>query len=605
MLGVAPERVVVDQVGLNHLTWIRARARRRRRRARRRCSADARRRASPRDVELPRQLLDELGAIPSYYLRYFYRHDAGARRAARRDAARGQVVAEIERELLELYRDPALDEKPALLEQRGGAFYSEAATRPRRLARHRRRRRARVDVRNDGTLAGPRRRRRRRGAGAHRARTAPCRCRRRRSRRSCSASSSTSPPTSGSRSPRRVDRRPRRRAQGAARPSADRAGALDGELVERLLAADERLPSRATGARSVSDRLVLAVDGGNSKTDLALVAIDGDVLALVRGPPQLAAPPRRRRHASAVLERLARARRSRRRGPRRTARRRRGRRASARRRRLPERGGGRRARALEARGWAARDVGRQRHVRRAARRHRARLGRRRSPAAPASTASASARTGARCASRRSARSPATGAAGTTSGSPPVSAAARSEDGRGPRTSLEQAVPAHFGLRTPGPSSRRRSTASEIARAAGDRARAARLRRGGRRCVAAEIVDRLAAEIVTLARVALDAARPDRREPSRSARRRHAPIARRAAARGDRPRPARASGPAVAAHVADSPPIVGAALLGLDAVGADAEAARRIRAELSAAVDRFEATRSPATRQTPIWRSNDG
>ena len=34
---------------------------------------------------------------------------------------------EIERELLEMYRDPALDVKPKLLEQRGGAFYSEAA----------------------------------------------------------------------------------------------------------------------------------------------------------------------------------------------------------------------------------------------------------------------------------------------------------------------------------------------------------------------------------------------------------------------------------------------------------------------------------------------
>jgi 6-phospho-beta-glucosidase len=38
-------------------------------------------------------------------------------------------VAEIERELLAMYADPALDTKPALLEQRGGAFYSEAATR--------------------------------------------------------------------------------------------------------------------------------------------------------------------------------------------------------------------------------------------------------------------------------------------------------------------------------------------------------------------------------------------------------------------------------------------------------------------------------------------
>ena len=36
-------------------------------------------------------------------------------------------MAEIEAELLEMYRDPALDEKPALLAKRGGAFYSEAA----------------------------------------------------------------------------------------------------------------------------------------------------------------------------------------------------------------------------------------------------------------------------------------------------------------------------------------------------------------------------------------------------------------------------------------------------------------------------------------------
>ncbi len=34
---------------------------------------------------------------------------------------------EIEHDLLEMYRDPALDVKPALLEKRGGAFYSEAA----------------------------------------------------------------------------------------------------------------------------------------------------------------------------------------------------------------------------------------------------------------------------------------------------------------------------------------------------------------------------------------------------------------------------------------------------------------------------------------------
>ena len=67
---------------------------------------------------------------------------------------RAQTVAEIERELLEMYRDPSLTEKPALLERRGGAFYSEAAvalvaslmadTGDVQI----------VDVRNDGTLAG-------------------------------------------------------------------------------------------------------------------------------------------------------------------------------------------------------------------------------------------------------------------------------------------------------------------------------------------------------------------------------------------------------------------------------------------------------------------
>jgi 6-phospho-beta-glucosidase len=63
---------------------------------------------------------------PSYYLRYYYAHDAvvAEQKAA---PSRAAEVAAIERQLLHLYADPALDEKPALLEQRGGAYYSEAA----------------------------------------------------------------------------------------------------------------------------------------------------------------------------------------------------------------------------------------------------------------------------------------------------------------------------------------------------------------------------------------------------------------------------------------------------------------------------------------------
>jgi 6-phospho-beta-glucosidase len=151
LYGVEPSRVLVDQVGLNHLTWVRA------------VLVDGRdvlpELLSERGDELAdevgvaRWVLDDLGAIPSYYLHYFYAHDRVL--AELRDGVpRAAAVAEIERQLLELYRDPALVEKPPLLEQRGGAFYSEAALGLVRSllsddgAVHE------VDVRNTGTLAG-------------------------------------------------------------------------------------------------------------------------------------------------------------------------------------------------------------------------------------------------------------------------------------------------------------------------------------------------------------------------------------------------------------------------------------------------------------------
>jgi N-acetylglucosamine kinase-like BadF-type ATPase len=83
----------------------------------------------------------------------------------------------------------------------------------------------------------------------------------------------------------------------------------------------------------------------------------------------------------------------------------------------------------------------------------------------------------------------------------VFAAARSEDGRGPRTTLEHAVPAHFGLKTP----------SELAEAIHFGQIAQRrlielapvvLTEAADDAVAAEIVSRLALEVVALARVAL-------------------------------------------------------------------------------------------------------
>ena len=64
--------------------------------------------------------------VPSYYLRYYYAHDEVVDEL-RQQGTRAEEVQRIEAELLELYGDPALVSKPPLLEQRGGAYYSEAA----------------------------------------------------------------------------------------------------------------------------------------------------------------------------------------------------------------------------------------------------------------------------------------------------------------------------------------------------------------------------------------------------------------------------------------------------------------------------------------------
>jgi 6-phospho-beta-glucosidase len=149
MLDIEPERVLVDQVGLNHLTWVRA------------VYVDGddvlpellAERVDDLAFDFPSSLLQRLGAIPSYYLRYFYLHDEILERQ-QHEKPRATEVAEIEAELLELYRDPSLNTKPALLERRGGAYYSEAATQLVAALATGSGDVQVVDVRNGGTLAG-------------------------------------------------------------------------------------------------------------------------------------------------------------------------------------------------------------------------------------------------------------------------------------------------------------------------------------------------------------------------------------------------------------------------------------------------------------------
>jgi N-acetylglucosamine kinase-like BadF-type ATPase len=329
---------------------------------------------------------------------------------------------------------------------------------------------------------------------------------------------------------------------------------------------------------------VLAVDGGNSKTDLALVAKDGSVLALVRGP--LSSP----HHIGvegclAVLEGLL--------------------------------AGAVRAADLEAprvaeiaellmagvdfpaeeetlreavaeRSWASRvHVGNDTFAVLRAGTDRA--------WGVAVTCGAGINCVGVAPDGRHARFPALGAitgdwgGGYDLGLAAVSAAARSEDGRGPRTSLERAVPAHFGLTTPSELAEAIHTGRIEQRRVIELAPLV-LAESTDDAVAAEIVRRLASEVVALARVALM-----RLELT------------------DKPVEVLLGGgvlqdadgdllaaiaaglkeaaPAVTVRPTASPAIVGAALLGLDQLDAGLEAQARLRRELGIAFKDLEGVAS--------------
>jgi 6-phospho-beta-glucosidase len=154
-LGVDPDDVGIEHVGLNHLTWIRSA------------------RVGPDGEDRLGDLFDRFGpelelesgvgievlrlqhALPSYYVHYYYGHDTEVtQQQSPGYRPRADVVAELEDRLLAEYRDPGLVTKPEALSSRGGAFYSLAAVRLMASLHAGTGDVQVVDMRNDGAVPG-------------------------------------------------------------------------------------------------------------------------------------------------------------------------------------------------------------------------------------------------------------------------------------------------------------------------------------------------------------------------------------------------------------------------------------------------------------------
>ncbi len=78
-------------------------------------------------VVYDQELLRATKGLPISYLNYYYFREDQIKKCINAEKTRGEICLEMEKHLLEVYKDKALSEKPSILDERGGSLYSEAA----------------------------------------------------------------------------------------------------------------------------------------------------------------------------------------------------------------------------------------------------------------------------------------------------------------------------------------------------------------------------------------------------------------------------------------------------------------------------------------------
>jgi len=124
---VTPDDVFLEWIGMNHVNWVRKVYIK---------GEDVTQTIFDHLEEMQKiehmpgldpQLIRTIGVLPGYYLQYYYYHPDKVKEAKEAEKTRGEVVLEVENELLKKYENPKVLTKPEELAERGGARYSEAA----------------------------------------------------------------------------------------------------------------------------------------------------------------------------------------------------------------------------------------------------------------------------------------------------------------------------------------------------------------------------------------------------------------------------------------------------------------------------------------------